>query len=293
MEKLKRNSYVMYFNVSDAALDLLSDKEYKEFGMMIHEYVFFGIEPETDNMTIKMLLKLYRPALDESLASYDKRATGNGGGRKKKHKEPQETIENHSKPQETIDNNMDTTSNPNNNVNDNVNVNDNEIVPECNNTRKQKEYDGTMTVDTSTSTNNQAHNVEKEKEQYDVNILPVTEGTTKKSKEYYIKCFEEGCGKGLEPTVDQITGFVVKNNVSFEKDDFKVEVYQGYKVGDKYQATMKNLALSSLKKLRPMKVKVEEGGYGYSFSSDTKSVQEFMKMYVESDKHQDLNIIVV
>lgn len=165
-----------------------------------------------------------------------------------------------------------------------------------NNSNKNKEQDNSinpdMTVDTSTSSNNKTHNVEKEKEQYDVNILPVTEGTTKKSKEYYIKCFEEGCGKGLEPTVDQITGFVVKNNVSFDWKDFETTVYQGHKVGDKYQASLKNLGFSALTKLRPMKVKVEEGGYGYSFSSDTKSVQEFMKMYVESDKHQDLNIIV-
>ena len=158
-----------------------------------------------------------------------------------------------------------------------------------NNSNKHKEQTYTTSPDynTTSTCNNESTFEQKyisKKEKVDDKELPVPE-VTKKGKSYYIECFENGIGKGDIPTVDQIAGFIIKNNIVFDFGDFKDKI--SYKEGNKFVLSSTNIGLSAISKLRPMKT-----DYGYSFSYDTNTVMEFMKKYVESDKHQNLNIIV-
>jgi hypothetical protein len=149
---------------------------------------------------------------------------------------------------------------------------------------------GKMTVDSMGKMPNLHNNSDKHKEQEYTTINP--DCNTTSYTEEQRKCIEEfemGIGKGITPTVRQIAGFVFKNNITFDKNDFMLNVYDknDSKVGDKYVATPVELARSGLQKLLPLKDK-----YEYTYNSDTIAVQEFMTKYVRNKKHQYLNIIV-
>ena len=250
MEKLKRNSYVMYFNVSEAALDL-PDKDYKEFGKLIHNYVFYGIEPETDNLAVKMLLKVYLPTLNDALAAYDKRATGNNGGRKKK---PQETIDNHSKPQET-------TANPNNNVNVNVNENGN--------------VNDTVTPTTSNVYNQSIHEIEKEKIEDTVTrntsnhpIIPIFKNKEIPKMNELLLEYRDNEGELREPTHDELLCVAYIEDLGFSKDDFK----------DNNYTNVNQIILAVSSKVGKTLLK-----HGFKVSIDNKDYLDMLKNYLDAN----------
>lgn len=273
MEKLKRNSYVMYYNVSEAALDL-PDTDYKEFGKLIHDYVFFGVEPETDNLAIKMLLKVYLPALNNSLAVYDKRATGNNGGRKRK---PQETTKNHTvsdglqeEPQETTSGDMVGSGNPNYNNNDNYNDNENKNVNEID----INQIDITPVEVPVTSNNNpveQKIEIKEEKESIEQNKL-----SDKEFNSWCLKCvdkFKGSIGLGKSPTVQEILGYMIENEVMFEKSDF-----EQYPISDNERRLVPTEDMNNYlyQLIQPMAL-----NYGYAIDNN-EVLDKFNKWFIKS-----------
>ena len=162
------------------------------------------------------------------------------------------------------------------------------------NKNNQQEYtpDNFTPVEVPVNSNNnpveQNMEIEEKKEIKEQNTIEQNKVTSNSNKrDYYIGCFEEGIGKGETPTFEQIAGFVLKNDISFTKEDFKINVYDAplFKLDGKYGTNGRNLAYSGLNKLIPLKTE-----FGYTVSSDTQTIQDFMIRYV--NKHKDLNIIV-
>ena len=152
-----------------------------------------------------------------------------------------------------------------------------------NNNSKNKEQDNSinpdMTVDTDTSPNNKAHNIEKEKEQYDVNILPVPESNEQVDDNTQIPIFDEGFrnatldswlnefkpneGEEAFPTYEQLMCVAFIEKLSFSRSDFKKLYGGGFNSKKEYHPNNKEELLLVIS----TKMKEIVGKYNFKYRS--------------------------
>lgn len=323
---MKENFLV--YRATFKALKRLTLEQVGKFIIAYGEYSLDGTLQETGDVIVDALLDTLLPVIDSSNRRYAACVeNGKKGGRPKTKNNQTETKEKPNNNQNGF--NINNLTKPKDNltdtVTDTVTDNDNEIVPECINTRKQKEYDGNMIKDSSTRTNNKAHN-NFEKEKYDVNEdtsnyepteseinemfgsfeekhFDVNEGTSNSSNEKtsytntdvvdefenkVYKCidkFKAGIGIGIVPTKQQLAGYMFDNNVQIYKSDFS-----SYPINDegKQQVPYEELGKLVYYHFKPM-VKT----YGYILEENDNILKDFIKHLIQSEVGNSLNVEVI
>lgn len=157
-----------------------------------------------------------------------------------------------------------------------------------NNNIKQDNYINLdITVDTSTSTNNNTTYIEnKEKEIYDITCMTSNqkedkvEVTGSKVKEI-LDNFKKGDNTRF-PTMDELRAIFIKENIHFTDEDFKNN--SSGMINGKYKLSPRNAAGAVNKYIRKPII-----DYGFLYDSDNKDIQNAVISYI---KKKNLNVVV-
>ena len=159
-----------------------------------------------------------------------------------------------------------------------------------NNNIKQDNYINLdITVDTSTSTNNNItyiENKDKEKEVYNITCMTSNqkenkvEATGSKAKEI-LDNFKKGDNTRF-PTMDELRAIFIKENIHFTDEDFKNN--SSGMINGKYKISPRNAAGAVNKYIRKPII-----DYGFWYDSDNKDIQNAVISYINKNK---LNVVV-
>ena len=159
-----------------------------------------------------------------------------------------------------------------------------------NNNIKQDNYINLdITVDTSTSTNNNItyiENKDKEKEVYNITCMTSNqkenkvEATGSKAKEI-LDNFKKGDNTRF-PTMDELRAIFIKENIHFTDEDFKNN--SSGMINGKYKISPRNAARAVNKYIRKPII-----DYGFWYDSDNKDIQNAVISYINKNK---LNVVV-
>lgn len=160
-----------------------------------------------------------------------------------------------------------------------------------NNNIKQDNYINLdITVDTSSSTNNNTtyiENKDKEKEVYDITCNATSnqeekkvEATGSKAKEI-LDNFKKGDNTRF-PTMDELRAIFIKENIHFTDEDFKNN--SSGMINGKYKISPRNAAGAVNKYIRKPII-----DYGFCYDSDNKDIQNAVISYIKKNK---LNVVV-
>ena len=160
-----------------------------------------------------------------------------------------------------------------------------------NNNIKQDNYINLdITVDNSTSTNNNTtyiENKDKEKEVYDItcNTTSYTEEDKVEAKGSKAKEILDNFKKGDNtrfPTMDELRAIFIKENIHFTDEDFKNN--SSGIINGKYKISPRNAAGAVNKYIRKPII-----DYGFWYDSDNKDIQNAVISYINKNK---LNVVV-
>lgn len=263
-----RDSFVLYASQYDA-IENLSDVEIGQIVRKLFLKITRDEDYTCDSKLADGIAKSFFPNIYAASKRYEASVNnGKKGGApkgnqnaKKQPKTTQEQPTGYFEEEENSDKNnlKQPKNNLNDNVNDNVNVNEkvndnvNEVLlPESTSIKKKEEYD----VDANTS-NRVLNDEEFQKWCY---------GCVDK--------FNSGIGIGIEPSVQQVLGFMLDNNEGYYKSFF--ESYSTNKEG------MLQIPLEDVNKHLYQLIQPMASTYGYSISDNSEVLSKFNKWYFKS-----------
>lgn len=256
-----RDSFIMYASQYDA-IEFLTDAEVGQVFRKIFLYCTRDEEYTCESKLADGIAKSFLPAIDAATNrhnSYVERGKKGGApkGNQNAKKQPKTTCTCFEKqPMLDYKNNHNDNDNVNDddnvNVNEKVNANVNEVLPESTSIKKKEEYD----VDVNTG-NRVLNDDEFEKWCY---------GCVDK--------FKSGIRIGIEPSVQQILGFMLDNSVGYYKSFF-----ESYSTNDegKLQIPLDDINEHLYQLIQPM-----ASTYGYSISDNSEVLSKFNRWYVKS-----------
>lgn len=263
-----RDSFVLYASQYDA-IENLSDVEIGQIIRKLFLKITRGEDYTCDSKLADGIAKSFFPNIYAASKRYEASVNnGKKGGApkgnqnaKKQPKTTQEQPTGYFEEEENSDKNN--LKQPKNNLNDNVNVNDNVnendndnvnevLLPESTNINKKEEYN----VDSNTG-NRVLNDEEFQKWCY---------GCVDK--------FNSGIGIGIEPSVQQVLGFMLDNSEGYYKSFF--ESYSTNKEG-RLQIPLEDVNKHLYQLIQPM-----ASTYGYSISDNSEVLSKFNKWYFKS-----------
>ena len=265
-----RDSFVLYASQYDA-IENLSDVEIGQIVRKLFLKITRDEDYTCDSKLADGIAKSFFPNIFAASKRYE--ASVNNGkkggapkGNQNAKKQPKTTQEqpigyfeeeensdknNLKQPKNNLNDNVNDNDNVNEKVNDNDNVNE-VLLPESTSIKKKEEYD----VDTNTS-NRVLNDEEFQKWCY---------GCVDK--------FNSGIGIGIEPSVQQVLGFMLDNNEGYYKSFF--ESYSTNKEG-RLQIPLEDVNEHLYQLIQPM-----ASTYGYSISDNSEVLSKFNKWYFKS-----------
>lgn len=265
-----RDSFVLYASQYDA-IENLSDVEIGQIVRKLFLKITRDEDYTCDSKLADGIAKSFFPNIYAASKRYEASVNnGKKGGApkgnqnaKKQPKTTQEQPTGYFEEEENSDknnlkqpkNNLNDNVNDNDNVNEKVNDNDNVnevLLPESTSIKKKEEYD----VDANTS-NRVLNDEEFQKWCY---------GCVDK--------FNSGIGIGIEPSVQQVLGFMLDNNEGYYKSFF--ESYSTNKEG-RLQIPLEDVNKHLYQLIQPM-----ASTYGYSISDNSEVLSKFNKWYFKS-----------
>ena len=263
-----RDSFVLYASQYDA-IENLSDVEIGQIVRKLFLKITRDEDYTCDSKLADGIAKSFFPNIYAASKRYEASVNnGKKGGApkgnqnaKKQPKTTQEQPTGYFEEEENSDknnlkqpkNNLNDNVNDNDNVNEKVNDNVNEVLlPESTSIKKKEEYD----VDSNTG-NRVLNDEEFQKWCY---------GCVDK--------FNSGIGIGIEPSVQQVLGFMLGNNEGYYKSFF--ESYSTNEEG-RLQIPLEDINEHLYQLIQPM-----ASTYGYSISDNSEVLSKFNKWYFKS-----------
>ena len=263
-----RDSFVLYASQYDA-IENLSDVEIGQIVRKLFLKITRDEDYTCDSKLADGIAKSFFPNIYAASKRYEASVNnGKKGGApkgnqnaKKQPKTTQEQPTGYFEEEENSDKNN--LKQPKNNLNDNVNDNDNVNVNDNDNVNE-------VLLPESTSI--------KKKEEYDIDVN--TNNRVLNDEEFQKWCygcvdkFNSGIGIGIEPSVQQVLGFMLDNNEGYYKSFF--ESYSTNEEG-RLQIPLEDVNKHLYQLIQPM-----ASTYGYSISDNSEVLSKFNKWYFKS-----------